>query len=289
MIHITSSSRVSRPVGTKAEKPKHRDQWPFVEEADRPQDPQPFFEKSEKWDSPMPACQRLALHGRTPANQRDTKRLTQRGAYISTRNRDPTENGATTHLPITATASKPRKQSQERQRTASTTSRQDSAHPPEHICSLGDECELSIRRNCEEEDSTDTSRTVSPTPFDPDTTTEDLLAHAEDDAVLGLLSQRHIANQPMTKEDMRTDIVEHRRNTLEQHEGVLGHWDTYGQWVREDEDAKSLNWEKHKERWVEESQLRSSLEREAEYKEDSERDAKRRKTMGAMLLAHVEA
>lgn len=39
----------------------------------------------------------------------------------------------------------------------------------------------------------------------------------------------------------------------------------------------------------EESQLRSSLKREVEYREDLEREAKRRRTLGAMLLACNQA
>jgi hypothetical protein len=40
-------------------------------------------------------------------------------------------------------------------------------------------------------------------------------------------------------------------------------------------------------RWVEESPLRDSLKRETEYSAELNRDAKRRKTLSAMLLAHA--
>lgn len=207
----------------------------------------------------------------------------------------------------TATVSKPRKQSQEKAKPASTTSRQDSVHPPEHKCGLGDECGLRTQYNCENENDMDSSRTLSPAPLDADTPTEDLLAHAEDNAVLALLSLRHTANRPMTREDMHTDIVSHRHSTLSVHQGVSGHWDTYGTWVKESEDEKDLRWEKREEKWVkeseggkhlkwvkkeeeftEESQERSSLRREREYGEEVEMDGKRKKIMAAMLLAYAD-
>ncbi|KAJ4398395.1 hypothetical protein N0V91_010240 [Didymella pomorum] len=153
----------------------------------------------------------------------------------------------------------------------------------------------------------DSSRTLSPAPLDADTPTEDLLAHAEDNAVLALLSLRHTAKRPMTREDMHTDIVSHRHSTLSVHQGVSGHWDTYGTWVKESEDEKDLRWEKRDEKWVkeseggkhlkwvkkgeefmEESQERSSLRREREYGEEVEMDGKRKKIMAAMLLAYAD-
>lgn len=314
MDSIRRSSRAPVPVGTKIETPKSRDIYLLFQDAEeceshlpRPSDPQPFFEKSEKWDSPMAPCYQIALHGRVPSNKPDTKRLTMRGDYVSTRNK---ENWATTSLPVgtTATTSKPRKQSQDKAQPVSTASRRDSAHPPEHKCGLGDEGELSTRHQSDEEDSSDTSRTLSPTLLDADTPAEDLLAHAEEEAVLALLSLCHTANRPMTREDMRTDIVEHRRSILEKHEGVPSHWDQYGTWVKESKDGKDLRWEKREEKWVkeseggkglkwveqgrkwvEESQERSSLKRERMFEEEEEREGKRRKRMGAMLSAYAEA
>jgi hypothetical protein len=273
MAPVRRSSRVPRPVGTKFEKPK-------------PLDPLPFFEKAEKWDSPMPACQKQALYGRIPTNTPGTKRQTKRGAYVPSRTKD---TWATTDLSSTATASspKPTKETPEKQQPASPASRRDSAEPLEHKCGLGQECEFSTRRRRDEDDGADTFRTASPTPFDLDAAIGAHLADADLEAATSLAMLRHKTCHAMRREDMRTDFVKMRHETLEEQEGDLGHWEKEGRWVKENQLRGSLTWDEVYKRWVEESQLRNSLKREAEYSAELDRDAKTRKMLSAMLLAHA--
>lgn len=153
--------------------------------------------------------------------------------------------------------------------SATPTSRHDSAELLEHTCGLGDECEFRTKRKREEEDGAYTSRTISFAPIDTDAETEALLADADLDAAAVLSTLQYDACRPMTREEMRTEFVERRHDTLEVVDGVPGHREADQRYP-----------------WVEESQLRSSLKREMEYREELEREAKRRRTLGAMLLAY---
>ncbi|KAF3034592.1 hypothetical protein E8E12_003453 [Didymella heteroderae] len=263
MESVRRSGRVSRPIGTKPKKPK-------------PLPVQPFHEDTEKWKSPLPACQQIAVHGHVPSSISDTKWQTQRGAWVSRRKCD---RWADTKLPKTATAPKlkcKRKTPEKEQPKSHSPTRKNSIHQlvaqdsdatlsedgVEHTCSLGLICELSKRRKFETESSANTSRTVSPAPEAVNEAT---------DAALRLSMLHHAASCTMTRSEMRTDFVEFRHNTLAKVEGAYGH--------RSEDDG----------RWVEESQLRNSLRREAEYGEELEREDKRMKTMGAMFVAFAKS
>lgn len=141
-------------------------------------------------------------------------------------------------------------------RSTSPTSRRDSAVLVEHECILGEHCEASTKYKHEEAG----EASSNPAPSFPHVATADL------EAALSLTMLGHEAYRPMTRDEMRTGFVEQRRVALEVHEGIPGHWETGA-------------------RWVEESQLKSSLRREAEYSRALEEEGRRRKRMAAMLLA----